>query len=104
MYVQEARSKTSVKGLVSYPCRKARRFERECMVQIATQLSLGADQYPNFLKGKKMKKRKEVKEKETEEQKNARWAKMKKMAKSFAKQAGIKKEKTEKKQSEKYDY
>lgn len=51
-----------------------------------------------------MKKRKEVKEKETEEQKNARWAKMRKMARSFAKQAGIKKEKTEKKQSEKYDY
>ena len=51
-----------------------------------------------------MKKRKEVKEKETEEQKNARWAKMKKMAKSFAKQAGIKKEKTEQNQSEKYDY
>ena len=74
------------------------------MVQIATQLSLGADQYPNFLKENKMKKRKEVKEKETEEQKNARWAKMKKMAKSFAKQAGIKKEKTEQNQSEKYDY
>ena len=29
---------------------------------------------------------------------------MRKMAKSFAKQSGIKKEKTEKKQSEKYDY
>lgn len=39
--------------------------------------------------------------KETEEQKQARWKKMRKMAKSFAKQAGIKKEK---KQSEKYDY
>lgn len=51
-----------------------------------------------------MKKRKEVKEKETEEQKQARWEKMRKMAKSFAKQAGIKKEKIEKKQSEKYDY
>lgn len=51
-----------------------------------------------------MKKRKEVKEKETEEQKQARWQKMRKMARSFAKQAGIKKEKTEMKQSEKYDY
>lgn len=51
-----------------------------------------------------MKKRKEVREKETEEQKQLRWQKMRKMAKSFAKQAGIKKEKTEKKQSETYDY
>lgn len=59
---------------------------------------------PRFFKENKMKKRKEVKEKETEEQKQARWAKMRKMAKSFAKQAGIKKEKIEKKQSEKYDY
>lgn len=60
---------------------------------------------PELFEGKnKMKKRKEVKEKETEEQKQARWQKMRKMARSFAKQAGIKKEKTEKKQSEKYDY
>lgn len=51
-----------------------------------------------------MKKRKEVKEKETEEQKQARWAKLKKMAKSFAKQAGIKKEKKVEKLSDKYDY
>ena len=63
------------------------------MVQVATQLSLGADQYPNFFKEYKMKKRKEVREKETEEQKQLRWQKMRKMAKSFAKQAGIKKEK-----------
>lgn len=51
-----------------------------------------------------MNKRKEVREKETEEQKQLRWQKMRKMAKSFAKRAGIKKEKIEKKQSEKYDY
>jgi hypothetical protein len=51
-----------------------------------------------------MKKRKEVKEKETEEQKQARWEKMRKMAKSFAKQAGIKKEKKVEKLSDKYDY
>lgn len=57
-----------------------------------------------FFKENKMKKRKEVREKETEEQKQLRWQKMRKMAKSFAKQVGIKKEKTEKKQSEKYDY
>ena len=59
---------------------------------------------PKLFKENKMKNRKEVKEKETEEQKNARWAKMRKMAKSFAKQAGIKKEKKVEKQSEKYDY
>lgn len=51
-----------------------------------------------------MKKKKEVKEKETEEQKQARWEKMRKMAKSFAKQAGIKKEKKVEKLSDKYDY
>ena len=49
-----------------------------------------------------MKKMKKIKE--TEEQKQARWQKMRKMARSFAKQAGIKKEKKVEKQSEKYDY
>ena len=40
-----------------------------------------------------MKKKKEVIEKETQEQKEARWKKNLKMARSFAKQAGVKKEK-----------
>lgn len=51
-----------------------------------------------------MKKKKVVVEKETQEQKEARWKKMKKMAQSFAKQAGIKKEKKVEKLSDKYDY
>lgn len=51
-----------------------------------------------------MKKKKVVIEKETQEQKEARWKKNLKMARSFAKQAGVKKEKKVEKQSEKYDY
>ena len=51
-----------------------------------------------------MKKKKVVVEKETQEQKEARWKKNLKMARSFAKQAGVKKEKKIEKLSDKYDY
>lgn len=50
------------------------------------------------------KNKKVVVEKETQEQKEARWKKNLKMARSFARQAGVKKEKKVEKLSDKYDY